>query len=428
MVSLVQAFNRLQSVKILVIGDLVLDHYTIGLVNRISPEAPVPVLHVLKTESIIGAAGNVASNLLALGSEVTLVGQIGDDKVGVDFIELMQKMGLSTRGIFTQNGIKTALKNRFIAQGQQLMRADYEEFSPISFEIEKKAKEFIQKEIGQMDVVAISDYGKGFLSTSLIQFVIQEASKFGIRVIVDPKGNDFTKYTGAYMIKPNQKEAFIAASIDEVLSIEEVASKLLNMNAFEYLLITRSEEGMTLFSNESEKKHFPVVKKNVIDVTGAGDTALAMIAFGQANGLKLEHTIELANISSGIAVERVGCASIKISEIMKVLLEKDPSGKIYKEVGESFVFQRSVENHPIILMNLGVSEEISVQIFSQIREAAREKKDAKLVVLIESSEKNKDFIHFLASMHEVDFILSIKDLYLESIIERLQPKEVWSGL
>ncbi len=427
MMSLVQAFNRLQSIRVLVIGDLVLDHYTSGVVKRISPEAPVPVLQVMQTESIIGAAGNVASNLLALGAEVVLVGRIGDDRVGEEFVELMQKMDLSTKGMFVQKGVKTALKNRFIAHGQQLIRADYEEIYPISGEVEERVKEFLQKEMGSIDVVSISDYGKGFLSTSLIQFVIQEANRFGIRVIVDPKGSNFTKYSGAYMIKPNEKEAFAAASLEETVSLSEVASKIFSTCTFEHLLITRSEKGMTLFSKGMEEKHFSVVQKNVVDVTGAGDTALAMVAFAEANGIDLEYAIELANISSGIAIERLGCASIKLSEIMKVLLEKDPLGKIYEEVGESFVFQHSMENHPNILLNLEDSEEMSMQIFQQIREAGKRKKEAKLVILIKPSKTNNDFVHLLASMHEVDFVLSTR-AGLESLIERLQPKEVWSGL
>jgi D-beta-D-heptose 7-phosphate kinase/D-beta-D-heptose 1-phosphate adenosyltransferase len=152
-----------------------------------------------------------------------------------------------------------------------------------------------------------------------------------------------------------------------------------------------------------------------------------MVAFGEANGLRLEHTIELANISSGIAIERLGCASIQLSEIVKVLLEKDPSGKIYEEVGESFVFQQSLENHPIVLLNLEEAEAISMSIFHQIREVAKRKNEAKLVILIKPSETNRDFVHLLASMHEVDFVLSTRD-GLESLIEKLQPQEVWSGL
>lgn len=424
MVTLSEAFSHLQKVNVLVIGDVLVDLYTVGSVQRISPEAPVPVLLVSSTHSLPGAAGNVALNLQALGANVLLVGRVGDDPTGGDFVRLLEEKGLSTAGIVTQKGIKTPLKNRFIASDQQLMRADFEIITHIDEETELAVKQIFLKELSNQDIVAISDYGKGFLSNHLIAFVIEESRKRGIQVIVDPKGSDFAKYNGAYMIKPNTKEAYAASGLECHKSLTEVAAGIFSRVSCEYLLITRSEKGMSLLSRDEKnavvRADFPVEHRDVNDVTGAGDTALAMIAFGIANLLELPHVITLANIASGIAVEKLGCVAVKLSEMAKPLLEKDVMSKVFDDIDNSFVLRQVIENHPIILLNLGEESEMNSKIFHTIRDLNRKKGASKLIVQIKPTLLNKDFIHLLASMHEVDFIIA-KNISIDFLQERLDP-------
>lgn len=424
MVTLAEAFANLREVNVLVVGDVVVDVYTIGSVQRISPEAPVPVLLVSKTHSLPGAAGNVAVNLQALGANVTLVGRVGDDGAGFDFLKLLEERDLRTDGLVVQKGSKTPLKNRFIASDQQLMRADFETITKIDEEAELVVKEFLLKQLSKHDVVAISDYGKGFLSDHLIHFVIEESNKRNIPVVIDPKGTDFRKYSGAYMIKPNAKEAYAAAGLSSDATLMEVGREIFSKVVCEYLLITRSEKGMTLLLQDEEKEieriDFPVENRDVNDVTGAGDTALAMIAFGIANSLDLSHSIALANIASGIAIEKLGCVAVTLSEVSKPLLEKDVRGKVFVDIDDSFVLNRVIDHHPLILLDLNEEEEMNSKIFYEIRKLNQQKDGAKLIIHIRPTDSNKDFIDLLASMHEVDFII-VQKISSDLLQKRLNP-------
>ncbi len=333
MLTLTEAFRKLRSVKVLVIGDFLLDVYTKGCATRISPEAPIPVLLVSEVIQLPGGAGNVALNLKALGAEVSLIGRVGADQTGKNLIKLLLDEGIETKGLFREESFTTPLKNRFIADGQQLIRADYEVIEPITEEIEAHAIAYIKKHLSEFDIVCVSDYGKGFLSENLLSLILKEGKKIGVKVIVDPKGRDFSKYDGAYLIKPNNKEAYLAADAESVTPLEEVAKKIFSKVGADYLLITRSDKGMTLFSKEDLRGiNFTVTKKSVADVTGAGDTALAMIAFGIANELTFDHAISLANIASGISVETVGCKAVKLSEISRRLFTKNRIHRIFNEI------------------------------------------------------------------------------------------------
>ncbi len=330
MLTLSESLRNLRPVKALVIGDFLLDVYTKGKVNRISPEAPIPVLHVSEVSQLPGGAGNVALNLRALGAEVSLIGRVGSDQIGKNLIKLLLEEGVEVNGLFREEGFSTPLKNRFIAEGQQLIRADYETIEKVTERVEADALAYVKTYMTKFDIVCISDYGKGFLSENLLEAVLSEGKRLGVKVIVDPKGKDFSKYKGAYLIKPNNNEAYLAADCDSTAPLEEVAKKIFRKVDAEYLLITRSDQGMTLFSKEEQKgENFSVTKKSVIDVTGAGDTALAMIAMGIANGVPFDHTIKLANLASGISVESVGCKAVKLSEISRRLFTKNRLSKIF---------------------------------------------------------------------------------------------------
>ena len=210
----------------------------------------------------------------------------------------MLEKGIELVALVEQDNFSTPIKNRFLAEGQQLMRADYEPFTSLSKGLEEKVMVSFEQSLAQYDIVVISDYGKGFLTTSLTKALLRKSRELGVSVIVDPKGNDFTKYNGAYLIKPNLREAYGSVGCEKGVSIEKVAKRMFAAMEMEYLLITRAEKGMVLFSKELQQTVFPVIKKDVLDVTGAGDTALAIIAVGLANTLPFNSVIETCEYSS----------------------------------------------------------------------------------------------------------------------------------
>ena len=295
-------FQKIRPFRALLLGDFLLDMYTTGKVSRISPEGPVPIFEIVGEESRPGGAGNVALNLAALGGEVIAVGRIGNEAHGTHLRKTLEKKGVQTEGLLVQADYATPVKNRLIANGQQLLRVDQEKIEEIPISFAKEMMEKIEQLLYNIDVIAISDYGKGFLSRTLLTFTLSEGKKRGIPVIVDPKGSDFTKYAGATLIKPNCLEAYTAARLPSGATLREVAFQIFEQAQGEWLLITRSEEGMSLFHRNGSQLDFPVRSKEVRDVTGAGDTALAMICLGMGTGIDLSSAIQLANIAAGIAV------------------------------------------------------------------------------------------------------------------------------
>ncbi|MBI3900789.1 MAG: HldE protein [Chlamydiia bacterium] len=314
-------FEKIRPFRALLLGDFLLDTYTTGKVRRISPEGPVPIFEVIHEESRPGGAGNVALNLNALGGEVVTIGRIGEDAEGQVLRELLQQGNVLTEGLFIQPDYRTPVKNRLIAASQQLLRVDQEKIEEVPHLFVNQIKEKILQLIDQVDVIAISDYGKGFLSRSLLAFILTEGRTRGIPVIVDPKGTDFTRYAGATLIKPNCLEAYSAARLSSDATLGEVALQIFQQVQGEWVLITRSEEGMSLFHQSGTQLDFPVRFKEVRDVTGAGDTALAVMCLGLGVGLDLSSSVQLANIAAGIAVERLGCARIALSEIFDRISE-----------------------------------------------------------------------------------------------------------
>lgn len=316
MVNLTKTLSHLQPFKALVLGDFLLDMYTTGKVRRISPEAPVPVMEVLKQESRPGGAGNVVLNLAALGATVFAVGRIGDEPFGAELKQLLRR--IDTNSLLVELNYRTPVKNRFIADSQQLIRVDFETTSPLHPDLEKKILAQLKILIPQVQVVALSDYGKGFLTNRLIRAALQMAKEANIPTVVDPKGIDFIKYKGATVLKPNLMESYAAAKLPTEAPLEEVARVLAPLA--DILLITRSEAGISVFKG-GERSDFPVRSKEVKDVTGAGDTVLAMLCLGLANGLDIYEAAQLANVGASLSVERLGCVQITLPELAKRLLE-----------------------------------------------------------------------------------------------------------
>ncbi len=301
--------------NILVVGDLMIDHYLWGSCERISPEAPVQVVDISTETTVLGGAGNVINNLNALGAKVSVASVIGDDDNGVELIEMLNAIDVDSRNIVTQKTRKTSKKSRVIAVSQQILRYDKESKNDIEDLSVQKIIDSVSLNISSYDMVILSDYGKGVLTDELCQAIIKLANENSVKVLVDPKGSDFSKYRGAYLLTPNKKEAILATGIEisNESTLKEALLKLKTLCDLGISLITLSEDGIAIY--DDELKVFPTVAKEVFDVTGAGDTVIASIAFALSAGKNIEETAKFSNLAAGVVVGKIGSATVTIAEI-----------------------------------------------------------------------------------------------------------------
>lgn len=301
--------------NILVIGDLMIDHYLWGSCDRISPEAPVQVVNVKKESSVLGGAGNVINNLVTLGSVVDVISVIGNDSVANELKSLLEKIDVPTSNLVVENNRKTSKKSRLIASQQQVLRYDMESIDDINENSHKQIIQTLEKNIDKYSSIILSDYGKGVLTTNLTKEIIKIANKNNIKVLVDPKGKDYSKYKGSYTLTPNKKEAMEATNIDikDESSLIEALKSLKTQCNLEVSLITLSEQGIAIFDDELTIK--PTVAREVYDVTGAGDTVIASIAFALGNNLDIKDAIYFANLAAGVVVGKIGSATTTLDEI-----------------------------------------------------------------------------------------------------------------
>lgn len=301
--------------NILVIGDLMIDHYLWGSCDRISPEAPVQVVNVKKESSVLGGAGNVINNLVTLGSIVDVISVIGNDSVANELKSLLEKIDVPTSNLVVENNRKTSKKSRLIASQQQVLRYDMESIDDINENSHKQIIQTLEKNINKYSSIILSDYGKGVLTTNLTKEIIKIANKNSIKVLVDPKGKDYSKYKGSYTLTPNKKEAMEATNIDikDESSLIEALKSLKTQCELEVSLITLSEQGIAIFDDELTIK--PTVAREVYDVTGAGDTVIASIAFALGNNLDIKDAIYFANLAAGVVVGKIGSATTTLDEI-----------------------------------------------------------------------------------------------------------------
>ena len=425
MVNLIGAFSFFKRVRVGVIGDLMHDIYTTGKIKRISPEAPVSILHVQKEEHRPGGAGNVVLNLISLGADVVTIGRVGQDEAGEKILTLLREEGSHVEGIMIQPGFRTPVKNRFIADAQQVLRVDFEKIEPITQEAEQEIINQIPHLFKDVQVIAISDYGKGFLSRSLLAAVIQFAKSKDIPVIVDPKGDDFTKYSGATILKPNLQEAYAAAKLSQEVPIEFVAQEIFKKTSnITYLMITRSESGISLFTQLGDHLVFPARSKEIKDVTGAGDTVLAMLTIALASGLDIKHSLQLANIAAGIAIERLGCARIDLSDMSRRLLEFDVDNKIFDEK-HLFALEQALKDKQYCILGLHSEEGMSTALFKTIRNLSSQKPDVKLIIYVRDTDPEEEFISLLSSLAEVDFVV-LHCESLKNLCDIVAPQEIFS--
>jgi D-beta-D-heptose 7-phosphate kinase/D-beta-D-heptose 1-phosphate adenosyltransferase len=320
LVSLVDKFTGL---SILVVGDVMLDRYYWGQAQRISPEAPVPVVHLQKRTSTPGGAANVAANLAKLGAQPTLAGLVGKDEAGRELAALLHELGVSSELLVNLPERPTTVKTRIIAQGQHIARLDEELTAPPGDPAIQSLTARLLTLLPTVAAVVFSDYAKGLLTPALLEVVISAARRLGKPVLVDPKGCDYVRYTGASLLTPNRKEAAQACGLDEngIGAVARAGRELLATLCIEGLLVTQGEDGMTLFLRDGQPVHLPTRARAVYDVTGAGDTVVATMGLALAAGAEWIEAAHLANAAAGLVVEKVGTTAVDKAALRQAVAE-----------------------------------------------------------------------------------------------------------
>jgi D-beta-D-heptose 7-phosphate kinase/D-beta-D-heptose 1-phosphate adenosyltransferase len=320
--------RKLKPAPILVVGDVMVDEYIMGDVERISPESPVPVLVARDRLRRLGGAGNVVRNLMAMGAKVALFATVGQDNPGRWFKRHCEEMGVDTFWVKDDIARPTTMKTRVVARNQQIVRIDEEHLTPISQVMETAIIEDIKSVMPQVRAAIVSDYGKGFLTNNVLNSLLRVARENGVPVLVDPKGMDYTRYGGATYITPNVREASLASGIDirDGDLLVAAGRTLIEQVQAEGIIITRGKDGITLVTR---KKHqdFPVKAVEIVDVTGAGDTVISTLALATASGLPIDNAITLANLAASLVVARFGAASVTLSEMLDSLREQSLNNK-----------------------------------------------------------------------------------------------------
>ncbi|HVI51702.1 MAG TPA: D-glycero-beta-D-manno-heptose-7-phosphate kinase [Candidatus Sulfotelmatobacter sp.] len=315
----------LKNVDVLCVGDVMLDVFVYGEVERISPEAPIPVMRITRDAAMLGGAGNVVRNLVSLGARPHFLSVVGDDHAGNDVTRLLGEHDAVDPVLVVENGRQTTIKTRFVAGTQQLLRADRETSAALSAISRERLLAGAEDLFDKVGVVVLSDYGKGVLTNDVTRALIDGARAAGKPIIVDPKGNDYSIYRGATVVTPNRKELHDATKLP-VGSDEEViaaARKLIETCEITHVLATRSQDGMSLISADGSVVHLPAEAREVFDVSGAGDTVVATLAASLAAGLPLALAAKLANVAAGIVVGKVGTAVAYASDLVAALHHSD---------------------------------------------------------------------------------------------------------
>lgn len=319
-----KAVKGFRDASILIIGDLMLDVFIRGKVKRISPEAPVPVVEVTGESTHLGGAANVVQNVRALGGKVAVCGVVGKDYAGSEIIKELQRLGVDCSGVIEDGERPTTIKTRVIAHHQQVVRFDRESKDELNHEFADRISDFVYKNYRKFQVITISDYGKGVISRRLFQNLLPLFKKKEFYVVVDPKVKNYKIYSNITLLTPNTQEAQEMSRIELLAEddFRKAGEKIIREKKCDAVLITRSEQGMTLVTNKRERFDIPTVAKEVFDVTGAGDTVVALISLGLANGLNLLESAIIANHAAGIVVGKLGTATVSPEELITSLKVK----------------------------------------------------------------------------------------------------------
>ncbi len=313
-------FDRVCDLRVLVCGDVMLDRYETGTIDRVSPEAPVPVLRRRGGVDTLGGAGNVAANAASLGARTHLFGRIGRDPAGDHVLRLAHGHGLATDGVWRDDAVATITKTRFVSGGQQVLRVDDEDLAPLSQPGRDRLLTALGDALGSADALILSDYAKGLFDGDLAAAMIEAARASGTPTIVDPKGRDFSRYRGADLVTPNRSELALATGLPVTTDREVIAAarQLISEHRLGAVMVTRSEDGLSLITPDAAL-HVPAEAREVFDVSGAGDTVVATFALARAAGLDLGEAARLANTAAGLVVGKRGTAQVSAGELREAL-------------------------------------------------------------------------------------------------------------
>lgn len=323
MSKLLSIIENFSDIKVLVVGDIMLDRYWWGSVTRISPEAPVPVVNLEKTSLVAGGAANVAANIAGLGAKPYLIGVTGTDEEAGLVLKILESINVSHDYLLAAENRPTTIKTRIVAHNQHVVRIDQENSKPLDISSETILISAFEKLISEVSVIVVSDYAKGVVTENLVSRLISKAVELNKPVLIDPKGREYKKYRGATLLTPNRQEAATACNLDfnGQKLVEEAGNSLLENLEIEAVLITQGENGMTLFQRDRTSRHFDALARKVYDVTGAGDTVIASLGAAVGAGADLAEAAEIANIAAGLVVEEIGTTAINLKKLTEAVSE-----------------------------------------------------------------------------------------------------------
>jgi len=434
--------SKFDQTHLLVIGDLMIDEYVWGKVDRISPEAPVQVVAVKNQDYTLGGSGNVVNNLMALGARVSVLGVIGKGSDGKRLLNKLNALGADTRGIIQESGRHTTKKTRVIAEHQQVLRIDRETRKEISAQTFKSIIKHAEKIIPDVDVILISDYGKGLINRAMIKSLVQIAKKHNKTTIADPKGLDFTKYAGVNLLTPNKKEASLASGMEitDPRTLAAAGQVLLDKSGIEKLLITCGKEGMILFAKDGKPSKTATKAREVYDVSGAGDTVLAVLGLGIAASLPFKTAVSLANTAAGIVVGKVGTAAVTQKELLQALkqtaAETVPKHKTLKELSE--LCRKLQKDRKKIVLTNGCFDLLHVGHIKLF--AASKNLGDVLIVAIDDDDSVRSLkgpdrpvisaterVRILSALDSVDYMVVFANSELDKIIAHIRPDILTKG-
>ena len=434
--------SKFADCHLLVIGDLMIDEYVWGNVARISPEAPVQVVSVKNEEYTLGGSGNVVNNLVTLGAKVSVLGVIGTDSDGELLQDKLKALGVDTRGIIQEPKRPTTKKTRIIAERQQVLRIDRESRRQIAPKTLASLIKQVEAIIPEVDVILISDYGKGLITPSLIAKLVSIAKTHGKLTIADPKGLDFSKYAGVSLITPNKKEASLASGVEfgDEESLTAIGKNLLQKVDIQYLLITCGKDGMVFFESGHPPYRIETRAREVYDVSGAGDTVISVLGLGIAAGLPFHEAIGLANTAAGIVVGKVGTATVTPRELTQTL-EQSPAETTskYRFLDElSELCKKLRKDRKRIVLTNGCFDLLHVG-HIKLLSASKELGDILIVAIDDDDSVTRlkgtgrpvisadERVRILSALDSIDYVLVFSSDELATVLETLRPDVLTKG-
>ncbi len=437
----VDKLNNIGNINVLVFGDYMVDKYIDGSVNRISPEAPVPVVSVSNKITKLGGAGNVINNIVSLGAKVRVLGCVGDDIDGKFIIDCFSNNNVDATYMKKYRELNTIVKTRIVSKNQQFLRLDEEVIENLPKDYYEFMNNNLDNIFNNINSLVISDYGKGAVSYDIAQLLIKTAKSKNIPVVIDPKGSDYSKYSGATLCTPNVKELSVVTgknvkTEDEVLEAGKELCKKINLD---YLVLTRSEKGISLFKNgEDKKEDFPALKKDVIDVTGAGDTVVATISVLLPLNFSMQDICKISNISASIVVSKFGASTVSLNELFSNIYNTGKYKLIDLRTAKYIAEELRSKNKKIVFTN-GCFDLFHVGHLYSF-EKAREFGDILIVAVNtdKSVKRNKgdlrpiinenDRVKIISELECVDYVILMDDDNPVNIIKEIKPDVSIKGI